>query len=457
MCITLNTGSYFVIPSTFDRGKTGIFYLSIYCSDENCNVIDGDIIAEEEEVSNATSMIGSINATPRRLSSNTSNNIINKNLSVSITTQLINAKLSTRSVGETEVSIFNPNKLIDDDYTSATYIASRYEKAREDVMNLCDRRGINPEKVLQDYSNYSQNELDENISLKVFKSALINIGFQLCDLPDDTVKILGGKNNRFNLQDIVDLFQFEKQRREVETMKQKYSKEIDDLEFAQLEGDGIINVNVIEARDLVLTENVIRDDTEDFISWIYQPSCEENYLKKVPKFFNNLPFMKSGLQKLRLAATKFIEKEQKGALKELKLINNLQLPEYQPYIWYPASFEKMRELKQAKGNENDDNIYKDYREKSMKYSQLIPQLQYEFASLGVYMTGLNISCIINYLPKDYSHLKKPDGTPMKKAYNTFIEYFRDVYIIIIILHLFIIYRLEVKIILKYYLLNQPMR
>lgn len=321
---------------------------------------------------------------------------------------------NTKRLGSTIISVFNPQKTVESDTSSDTYYASKYELARENLMKICNHRNIDVDKVLQEYNAYSQQKINEHMTLKQFKTELINIGFQLCDLPDETIKIIGCNNNNYSLAVIMDLFQFEKQRCDVEDMKKKYSKEIDDLEFAQLEGDGVIHMKVVEARDLILSENVTRDDMEDYISWIYKPNVKENYKGLLKPFFNNGPFFFSGLQKCRLAANKYIEKENNGTLPELPLINKLQLSTLNDMLFRSYSFESWREMK--KDFEENSEI----REKSIEFLNIINQLKEEFSSLNVYMTSLNLSCCIRFLQKEYK------GQMAKPSYNTFVDYFHGV-------------------------------
>lgn len=89
----------------------------------------------------------------------------------------------------------------------------------------------------------NESRLYDTLSLKEFKTELIKIGFELCDLPDELIYPLSGDDNEFQITDIVDLFAYEVERREKLLMKEKGSKEIDDLQFAPLEGDGKIFLN----------------------------------------------------------------------------------------------------------------------------------------------------------------------------------------------------------------------
>lgn len=46
----INKGDYYIIPSTFDRGKQGKFFLTIYTDSNKTVIEDSDIVAEEEQL-----------------------------------------------------------------------------------------------------------------------------------------------------------------------------------------------------------------------------------------------------------------------------------------------------------------------------------------------------------------------------------------------------------------------
>lgn len=46
----MERGDYYIIPSTYERGKLGQFFISVYVDNENAEVDNSEVIAEEEEI-----------------------------------------------------------------------------------------------------------------------------------------------------------------------------------------------------------------------------------------------------------------------------------------------------------------------------------------------------------------------------------------------------------------------
>lgn len=202
--INMAAGDYILVPSTYERGKLGKFFLSIYVNNKYASLEEAEIIAEEEEV---------------EFDDNDDND------------------KSTKPLQET----FTFNK-------------RRYEEAKDHLLDVCKQRSIyyyyyycidiNVTNILNSLSNVSQDELNRPMKIREFREKLASYGIKAMDLTDDQLRPLSGEDGIFELSDILDIFKSEKEIQDINNLQEQVSKDVDDLEYASIVTDGEIGITI---------------------------------------------------------------------------------------------------------------------------------------------------------------------------------------------------------------------